>query len=172
MRGSAVDANAFPGGERGDLRSLLADGRGEDVQWRTRGRRGGMKGRGRARGGELVAMLCGSVRGQHGQEHGAQPGRRIVAGEIIPVLARPSEEGQIVESAYRAGGAGVAEATLRPREAMLNLVLEFVSTQSRRAGSSSRQLRQDCNDGSRRSCTRSAGVRSVARRGRRGCGVG
>ena len=42
-----------------------------------------MKGRGRARGGELVAMLCGSVRGQHGQEHGAQPGRRIVAGEII-----------------------------------------------------------------------------------------
>lgn len=38
------------------------------------------------------------------------------------------------------------------------LVLVFVSSLSRRAGSSSRQLRQDCNDGSRRSCTKSAGV--------------
>lgn len=63
MRGSPFYTDAFPGGQRSRLRSLLADGRGEDVQRRTRGRGGAMKRRGRAWGGELVAMLRGSVRG-------------------------------------------------------------------------------------------------------------
>lgn len=97
-------------------------------------------------------------------------------GESSPRVARPVVESEIVESAYQQEGERAAETPLQVSRGGFGnagaLVLVFVSSRSRRAGSSSRQLRQDCNDGSRRSCTKSAGVPVVGGRGRRGHGVG
>lgn len=70
-----------------------------------------------------------------------------------------------VESAYQEGQRLALHAATPLEEAVPALVLLFVSSRLRRAGSSSRQLRQDCNDGVCRSCTKSAGV-PVGCRGR------